>query len=197
MGGTIGVRSNIGEGATFWFTMPARPVDPSSIPKPARPTNIDTALATRLPMRVLLAEDNPVNQKVGIRLLEKLGYHPDLAANGQEAIDSVRRQNYDVVLMDMQMPVMDGLEASRLIVSELPEHTRPYIVAMTANVLESDRQACMDAGMDDFLGKPVLLSDLNKLMERCSLQLGLRRERLRPSNRNEPHSSPSDPPSPA
>jgi len=176
MGGTIGSRNNPDAGATFWFTLPAEAVDVNLVPKPARPGGIDTSLASRLPMRVLLAEDNPVNQKVGIRLLEKLGYHPDLAANGQEALDAVRRQNYDVVLMDMQMPVMDGLEASRVIVQEYPLQTRPLIVAMTANVLEADRQACASAGMDDFLGKPVLLSDLHKLMERASVQLGLRRE---------------------
>jgi signal transduction histidine kinase/CheY-like chemotaxis protein len=178
MGGTIGVKSNSGVGATFWFTLPAEAVDPGLVPKPARPGGIDKSLASRLPMRILLAEDNPVNQKVGIRLLEKLGYHPDLAANGQEALDAVRRQTYDLVLMDMQMPVMDGLEASRVIVQEYPIHTRPLIVAMTANVLESDRAACKNAGMDDFLGKPVLLSDLHKLLERASVQLGLRREGL-------------------
>jgi CheY-like chemotaxis protein len=175
MGGTIGVRNNPDSGATFWFTLPAASVDASLVPKPARPGGIDTSLASRLPMRILLAEDNPVNQKVGVRLLEKLGYHPDVAANGQEALDAVRRQNYDIVLMDMQMPVMDGLEASRVVVQEYPMQTRPLIVAMTANVLESDRQACISAGMDDFLGKPVLLSDLHKLLERASIQLGLRR----------------------
>jgi signal transduction histidine kinase/ligand-binding sensor domain-containing protein/CheY-like chemotaxis protein len=175
MGGTIGVRNNSNVGATFWFTLPAEAVDASLVPKPARPAGIDTSLAARLPLRVLLAEDNPVNQKVGTRLLEKLGYHPDLASNGQEALDAVRRQNYDIILMDMQMPVMDGLEASRIVVQEYPMETRPFIVAMTANVLESDREACKNAGMDDFLAKPVLLSDLHKLLERVSVQLGLRR----------------------
>ncbi len=190
MGGTIGVRRNSGVGATFWFTLPAEAVDASLVPKPARPGGIDTSLASRLPMRILLAEDNPVNQKVGIRLLEKLGYHPDLAANGQEALDAVRRQNYDLVLMDMQMPVMDGLEASRVVVQEYPSQTRPLIVAMTANVLESDRQACKNAGMDDFLGKPVLLSDLHKLLERSSVQLGLRREGIQ-SRREVQHDLPA------
>lgn len=194
MGGTIGVRSNSGVGSTFWFTLPAEAVDASLIPKPVRPGGIDTSLASRLPMRILLAEDNPVNQKVGIRLLEKLGYHPDLAANGQEALDAVRRQSYDLVLMDMQMPVMDGLEASQVIVQEYPVQTRPLIVAMTANVLESDRLACKNAGMDDFLGKPVLLSDLHKLVERSSLALGLRREVLQGRRTVQPEpSSPAQP----
>jgi CheY-like chemotaxis protein len=94
----------------------------------------------------------------------------------------------------MQMPVMDGLEASRVVVQEYPVQTRPLIVAMTANVLESDRQACMAAGMDDFLGKPVLLSDLHKLLERSSVKLGLRREGIhgRRAIPNEP-SEPADP----
>ena len=178
MGGTIGVRRNPDVGATFWFTLPAEAVDASLVPKPARPGGIDTSLGSRLPMRILLAEDNPINQKVGIRLLEKLGYHPDLAANGQEALDAVRRQSYDIVMMDMQMPVMDGLEASRGLVQEYEAQTRPLLVAMTANVLESDRQACRNAGMDDFLAKPVLLSDLHKLLERASVQLAMRREGL-------------------
>jgi signal transduction histidine kinase/CheY-like chemotaxis protein/streptogramin lyase len=195
MGGTIGARSNPGVGATFWFTLPAEAVDPSLVPKPARPGGIDTCLAARLPMRILLAEDNPVNQKVGTRLLEKLGYHPDLASNGQEALDAVRRQDYDVILMDMQMPVMDGLEASRVVVQEYPADTRPFIVAMTANVLDSDREACKNAGMDEFLGKPVLLSDLHKLLERVSVQLGLRREGIQ-SRRTIPEEQPETPAAP-
>jgi len=196
MGGTIGVRNNPNAGATFWFTLPAEAVDASLVPKPARPGGIDTSLAARLPLRILLAEDNPVNQKVGTRLLEKLGYHPDLASNGQEALDAVRRQSYDIILMDMQMPVMDGLEASRVVVQEYPAETRPFIVAMTANVLESDREACKNAGMDDFLAKPVLLSDLHKLLERVSVQLGLRREgiRLRKTIHPEPPATPAPPP---
>jgi signal transduction histidine kinase/ligand-binding sensor domain-containing protein/CheY-like chemotaxis protein len=188
MGGTIGVKSTPGQGSTFWFTLPAPPVNASALPKPARPTSIDTSLASRLPLRILLAEDNPVNQKVGMRLLEKLGYHPDLASNGEEACDALRRQNYDMVLMDMQMPVMDGLQASRAIVEEYPLLTRPFIVAMTANVLETDRQACTAAGMDDFLAKPVLLSDLHHLLERASVQIAARRVGLAP---------PSAPPRPA
>jgi signal transduction histidine kinase/ligand-binding sensor domain-containing protein/CheY-like chemotaxis protein len=179
MGGTIGARNNPDVGATFWFTLPGEPADANLIPKPVRPGGMDRALAARIPLRILLAEDNPVNQKVGTRLLEKLGYHPDVASNGQEALDAVRRQNYDLILMDMQMPVMDGLEASQIVVHEYPVETRPFIVAMTANVLESDREACKKAGMDDFLGKPVLLSDLHKLLERASVQLGLRRVGIR------------------
>jgi CheY-like chemotaxis protein len=192
MGGTIGVRNNPNAGATFWFTLPAEAVDANLVPKPARPGGIDTSLGARLPLRILLAEDNPVNQKVGTRLLEKLGYHPDLASNGQEALDAVRRQSYDIILMDMQMPVMDGLEASRIVVQEYPLETRPFIVAMTANVLESDREACKNAGMDDFLAKPVLLSDLHKLLERVSVQLGLRRVGLS-TRRTVPAEQPATP----
>jgi CheY-like chemotaxis protein len=97
--------------------------------------------------------------------------------------------------MDMQMPVMDGLEASRVVVQEYPADTRPFIVAMTANVLDSDREACKNAGMDEFLGKPVLLSDLHKLLERVSVQLGLRREGIQ-SRRTIPEEQPETPAAP-
>jgi CheY-like chemotaxis protein len=99
--------------------------------------------------------------------------------------------------MDMQMPVMDGLEASRIVVQEYPLETRPFIVAMTANVLESDREACKNAGMDDFLAKPVLLSDLHKLLERVSVQLGLRRVGLSPRKTVPPEQPATPAPSPA
>jgi PAS domain S-box-containing protein len=112
-------------------------------------------------LRVLLAEDNPINQLVCRRLLEKLGHLVDVAGNGREALEAVRAVSYDAVLMDIQMPEMDGLEATRLIRVELPAHRQPHIVAVTASVLVEDRQACVDAGMDDYLPKPVRIEDLD------------------------------------
>jgi CheY-like chemotaxis protein len=107
------------------------------------------------PLRILVAEDNVVNQKLAIRMLQKLGYRADLASNGIEAVQSVERQTYDVVLMDVQMPEMDGLEATRALTRRMPPARRPRIVAMTANAMEGDREMCIAAGMDDYISKPI------------------------------------------
>ena len=112
------------------------------------------------PLRILLAEDNPINQNVAVRLLEKLGHSADIAANGQEALRRLEEQPYDVVLMDVQMPRMDGLEASREICARWPAERRPRIIAMTAEAMEGDRQKCLAAGMEDYLVKPVSLDAL-------------------------------------
>ncbi|WP_170519319.1 GAF domain-containing protein [Ruegeria atlantica] len=116
-------------------------------------TNPD--MATRHPLRILLAEDNLVNQKLALRLLEQMGYRADLASNGSEAVESVNRQIYDVVFMDVQMPEMDGLEASRRINKAHSDGSRPRIIAMTANAMQGDREMCLDAGMDDYITKPI------------------------------------------
>jgi PAS domain S-box-containing protein len=127
----------------------------------------DPEMGQRLPLRILLAEDNAVNQKLALRLLERLGYRADVAANGLEAIDALRRQTYDLVLMDIQMPDMDGLEATQAIHREWPGERRPRIVAMTANVMKEDREACLAAGMDDYLGKPIRVEELVGALSRC------------------------------
>jgi CheY-like chemotaxis protein len=116
---------------------------------------MDPDMARRHPLRILLAEDNVVNQKLALRQLQQLGYRADLASNGVEAIESVERQTYDVVLMDVQMPEMDGLEASRRITGRFPSGRRPRIVAMTANAMQGDREMCLAAGMDDYIAKPI------------------------------------------
>ena len=130
-----------------------------------------SARAERHPLRILLAEDNVVNQKLALRLLQQMGYRADLASNGLEAIESVERQVYDVVLMDVQMPEMDGLEASRRICARWKPESRPRIVAMTANAMQGDRDMCIDAGMDDYLTKPIrverLVEALNLVPERA------------------------------
>ena len=112
------------------------------------------------PLRILIAEDNVVNQKVALLLLQQLGYAADVAADGEETLAALRRQRYDVILMDVQMPGMDGLEAARHIRNEWPVEERPRIIAVTANALHEDRETCLSAGMDDYLSKPVLLEDL-------------------------------------
>ncbi len=125
---------------------------------PAKPS-IDPEMAARHPLRILLAEDNVVNQKLALRLLQQMGYRADLASNGIEAIESVERQTYDVILMDVQMPDMDGLEASRRIVAAWPDD-RPRIIAMTANAMQGDREMCLAAGMDDYVTKPIRVDSL-------------------------------------
>ena len=117
-------------------------------------------MATRHPLRILLAEDNGVNQKLALRLLERLGYRADLASNGREAVQSVERQAYDLVLMDVRMSEMDGLQATREIVGRWPAGQRPRIVAMTANALNGDRPQCLAAGMDEHLAKPLRVQAL-------------------------------------
>jgi CheY-like chemotaxis protein len=129
-------------------------------------TELDAEMATRHPLRILLAEDNVVNQKVATRLLGQMGYRADIAANGLEAVAAVERQTYDVVLMDVQMPEMDGFEASREINRRWPSK-RPRIVAMTANAMEGDRELCVAAGMDDYVAKPIRIEELVGALGRC------------------------------
>jgi len=132
---------------------------------PRGKATIDPGMAARHPLRILLAEDNVVNQKLALRLLQQMGYRADLASNGIEAVESVERQPYDVVLMDVQMPEMDGLEATRRIVASRPGGDRPRIVAMTANAMQGDREACLAAGMDDYVTKPIRVEQLVHALE--------------------------------
>jgi GAF domain-containing protein/DNA-binding response OmpR family regulator len=127
---------------------------------------LDPEMGTRHPLKILLAEDNAVNQKLALRLLAQMGYRADVASNGVEAVQSVERQVYDVILMDVQMPEMDGLEATRAIRS-LAGITQPRIIAMTANAMEGDREACLAAGMDDYVSKPMRVNELVQALERC------------------------------
>jgi CheY-like chemotaxis protein len=133
----------------------------------AAPTRPDVEMAQRLPLRILLAEDYVVNQKLALRLLAQMGYRADVAANGLEAIEALERQPYDVVLMDVQMPEMDGLEATRQICKRWPAGARPRIIAMTANAMQGDREICLAAGMDDYVSKPIRVDELVQALSRC------------------------------
>jgi CheY-like chemotaxis protein len=143
-------------------TLVALLVDEPSVAPAAEPARarLDPHMAARHPLRILVAEDNVVNQKLALRLLQQMGYRADLASNGIEAVESVGRQAYDVVLMDVQMPDMDGLEATRRIVQRFPAGQRPRIVAMTANAMQGDRDMCLEAGMDDYITKPIRVERL-------------------------------------
>ncbi len=118
-------------------------------------------------LRILLAEDNLVNQKVAIHMLKKIGYQADVVMNGLEAIETLQKSIYDVVLMDLQMPKMDGIEATRHIISRFPPERRPQIVAMTANAMEGDREICLAAGMNDYITKPISIEQLAKALSNC------------------------------
>jgi len=132
----------------------------------------DPEMALRHPLRILLAEDNTVNQKLALRLLLQMGYRADVAANGLEAIEAIQRQAYDVVLMDVQMPELDGLEASRQINQRWPRAARPRIIAMTANAMQGDREMCLAAGMDDYIAKPIRVEELVGALSRSQPRRG-------------------------
>jgi len=136
-------------------------------------SKLDPGLASRLPLRVLLCDDNTINQKVAVRLLQQMGYRSDLAVNGVEALAALDRQSYDLIFMDVMMPEMDGLEATRIIRerqsqrSKFPNYKSPtIIVAMTASAMQGDREKCLAAGMDDYLSKPVRPEDIRTIVER-------------------------------
>jgi CheY-like chemotaxis protein/HPt (histidine-containing phosphotransfer) domain-containing protein len=115
-----------------------------------------------------LAEDNLVNQKVAARILERMGYRVEMAANGLEVLEALKRQTYDVVFMDVHMPEMDGLEATRLICHEWAPAERPRIIAMTASAMQGDREKCLEAGMDDYISKPVRVEELQSALQRAA-----------------------------
>ncbi|ACB73383.1 response regulator [Opitutus terrae] len=123
-------------------------------------------LAEEFPLDILLAEDNTVNQKVALRFLERLGYRADAVSNGQEAVTTLAARHYHLVLMDLQMPEMDGLEASRQIRKKVPASRQPKIVALTANAMQGDRERCLEAGMDDYISKPVKLHEIEAAIRR-------------------------------
>ena len=118
---------------------------------------------------ILVAEDDKLNQKFALKILNKLGYEPQVANNGQEVLEMVSQKKYDVILMDVQMPVMNGLEATKMI--RVCLDNQPFIVAMTANTMQGDREECIMAGMDDYISKPINLKDLVIVLEKCALQV--------------------------
>jgi CheY-like chemotaxis protein len=127
-------------------------------------------MADQLPLRILLAEDNAINQKVAQHILDRLGYSTDVAANGLEVLDALSRQAYDVVLMDMHMPEMDGMEATRLVRKRFPQSQQPAIIALTADAMQGDRERCLAAGMDNYLSKPLRIEELSEVLALTAVQ---------------------------
>lgn len=127
----------------------------------------DENLASRLPARILLADDHPTNQKLGRMILKRLGYRADVAANGLEVLESLERQSYDLILMDIEMPEMDGIEATRRIIATYPGENRPRIIAVTANAMEGDRERFIAAGMSEYVSKPIRVDALVRAMQSC------------------------------
>jgi GAF domain-containing protein/DNA-binding response OmpR family regulator len=176
-------RRETGDGAELFNAFLAKPIKPSQVfdtlaglfgeqpvetrTAPSKP-KMDPEMAKNHPLRILLAEDILVNQKLALRLLQQMGYNADVASNGLEAIQSVERQTYDLVLMDVQMPEMDGLEASRRICARWPRGERPVIIAMTANAMQGDREMCLEAGMDDYVSKPIRPEELMEALRHVS-----------------------------
>jgi CheY-like chemotaxis protein len=171
MGGRMRVTSEVGRGSRFFFTLPTQEATPAGAiaGNPTLPEQRNEAAASETvpqrQLRILLAEDNTTNQLVALYTLKRLGYTADVATNGREAVDALQRKHYDLVLMDVQMPEMDGLEATREIVATCRKEDRPYIVGLSANAMQEDRDIARLAGMDSYVSKPFSVSDLRAVIE--------------------------------
>lgn len=167
MEGSVGVESKLGEGSTFWFTA-IFPIAEPSCP-PLAPAVRSTPLPQPAPSgspRILLVEDNPVNEKVAVLMLKKLGYQATVARNGREGVEAAAREKFDLIFMDCSMPEMDGLQATGAIRTGPNNGAEVPIVAMTANAFAQDRDACLAAGMSDYLSKPVREAELRAMLAR-------------------------------
>ena len=150
-------------------------IKPVTMEQKTEPEKLEENFSRQYPLHILIAEDNLINQKIAMKILTKLGYQPKVANNGREALEMAEQEHYDIILMDVQMPEMDGLEATRMIRSSL--EVQPVIMAMTANVMQGDRDLCMQAGMDDYISKPINLDELLSHLEKWSLVIKERKKK--------------------
>ena len=131
-----------------------------------QPIAINVEFAEKYPLEILIAEDNPLNQKLIEKILNKLGYTPELVENGEKALERVKEKKFDILLMDLQMPIVDGMESTKLIKEQVDDSQQPAIIALTANVSSQTKDACMAIGMDEFMAKPVKIDKLALLLQR-------------------------------
>ncbi|MGI2902129.1 ATP-binding protein [Tolypothrix sp. VBCCA 56010] len=169
MGGRIWVESEQNLGSKFYFTIIATAVEEKveNNKNVATDALINTCMAEEHPLRILLVEDHVINQRMIKMMLQRMGYQPDVANNGKTALSALRHQLYDVVLMDVQMPEMDGLTATEIIYQEWTPDTRPRIIALTASAMSGERDRCLASGMDDYLTKPIRIQELMQVLKKC------------------------------
>jgi CheY-like chemotaxis protein len=165
MGGEAGALSTPGAGSTFWLTVRLKAGAPLAEPPPPAPREApeETLKRRHADRRILVAEDEPINREIAVMLLEEVGQRVDVADDGVQAVAAARATSYDTILMDMQMPNMDGLDATRRI-REIQGNQDTPVIAMTANAFEEDKRRCLDAGMSDFLAKPVDPEELYRVL---------------------------------
>ena len=171
MNGRMWVESTQGKGSTFFFTVELLPPPTEDVSTTeSTDVHVNSSKIDPSKVRLLLAEDNMINRKVETLLLKRAGYEPDFAENGKEVLEAFQKRDYDIVLMDMQMPVMDGVEATRKLRKMLARRKiRPYIVALTASAGKPDQDRCIDAGMDAFLSKPIRINDMLAVLKNAPL----------------------------
>lgn len=172
MGGKIWAESEEAQGSVFSFTVICEKALPLEKKQKLRISEINPNLSSEYPIKILMAEDNNVNQMVGRKLIEKLGYRIDIVGNGLEAIEALKHKKYDLILMDQHMPEMDGVEATKIICKEWDKSLRPRITALTASALKEDKDRCFKAGMDGFLTKPIKISEIIEEIKKCKPQSG-------------------------